>query len=99
MPVAGLCTRRRSAISFQLALLVLRGCSVLLLDEPLNHLDIAGRGHCEAALAVSEGTMLAVSHDRAFLRRFAGRVVEVRAGRVCVFPGVYDDYSERAGRR
>jgi ATPase subunit of ABC transporter with duplicated ATPase domains len=38
--------------------------------------------------------VLAVSHDRAFLRSFAERVIEVRAGRVRVFPGSYDDYME-----
>lgn len=82
----------------QLALLVLRGCNLLLLDEPLNHLDIAGREHFEAALDAFEGTVLAVSHDRAFLRSFAERVIEVRAGRVRVFPGSYDDYTERTSQ-
>ena len=82
----------------QLALLVLRGCNVLLLDEPLNHLDIEGREHFEAALDAFEGTVLAVSHDRAFLRNFAERVIEVRAGRVRVFPGSYDDYTERTSQ-
>jgi ATP-binding cassette subfamily F protein 3 len=82
----------------QLALLVLRGCNVLLLDEPLNHLDIEGREHFEAALDAFEGTVLAVSHDRAFLRSFAERVIEVRAGRVRVFPGSYDDYTKRTSQ-
>src|SRR6266516_3070476 len=76
----------------QLALLVLRGCNVLLLDEPLNHLDIEGREHFEAALDAFEGTVIAVSHDRAFLRSFAERVVEVRGGRAQLFEGGYDDY-------
>jgi ATP-binding cassette, subfamily F, member 3 len=83
----------------QLALLVLRGCNLLLLDEPLNHLDIEGRECFEAALDAFEGTVLAVSHDRAFLRNFAERVIEVRAGRVRVFPGSYDDYTERTSQR
>jgi ATP-binding cassette subfamily F protein 3 len=83
----------------QLALLVLRGCNLLLLDEPLNHLDIEGREHFEAALDAFEGTVFAVSHDRAFLRNFAERVIEVRAGRVRVFPGSYDDYTERTSQR
>jgi ATP-binding cassette subfamily F protein 3 len=76
----------------QLARLVLRGCNLLLLDEPLNHLDIEGREHFEAALDAFEGTVITVSHDRAFLRSFAERVVEVRDGRVRLFPGGYDDY-------
>src|SRR5215470_10960625 len=76
----------------QLALLVLRGCNLLLLDEPLNHLDIEGREHFEVALDAFAGTVITVSHDRAFLRRFAERVVEVRDGRVRLFPGGYEDY-------
>jgi ATP-binding cassette subfamily F protein 3 len=66
----------------QLALLVLRGCNLLLLDEPLNHLDIDGREHFEAALDAFEGTVIAVAHDRAFLRSWPRRLWEVRDGRV-----------------
>ncbi|HEX5688689.1 MAG TPA: ABC-F family ATP-binding cassette domain-containing protein, partial [Roseiflexaceae bacterium] len=76
----------------QLALLVLRGCNLLLLDEPLNHLDIEGREHFEQALEAFEGTVIAVAHDRAFLRHFAERVIEVRGGQARVFVGGYDDY-------
>jgi ATP-binding cassette, subfamily F, member 3 len=79
----------------QLALLVLRGCNLLLLDEPLNHLDIEGREHFEAALEAFEGTIIAVAHDRAFLRSFAERVVEVRDGRARVFEGDYEYYLEK----
>src|SRR4029450_13526510 len=76
----------------RLALRVRAGCILLWLDEPLNHLDIEGREHFEQALDAFEGTVLAVSHDRAFLRSFAERVVEVRDGLVRLFPGGYDDY-------
>ncbi|HEY0738949.1 MAG TPA: ABC-F family ATP-binding cassette domain-containing protein [Herpetosiphonaceae bacterium] len=76
----------------QLALLVLRGCNLLLLDEPLNHLDIEGREHFEAALEAFEGTVLAVAHDRAFLHTFAERIVEVEAGRARTFEGDYESY-------
>ena len=62
----------------QLALLVLRGCNLLLLDEPLNHLDIDGRAHFEEALEAFEGTVIAVAHDRAFLRSYPDRLLEVR---------------------
>ncbi|MBK9710243.1 MAG: ABC-F family ATP-binding cassette domain-containing protein [Kouleothrix sp.] len=79
----------------QLALLVLSGCNLLLLDEPLNHLDIEGREHFEQALDAFEGTVIAVAHDRAFLRSFAERVVEVRDGRARVFAGDYEDYLRR----
>ena len=80
----------------QLALLVLRGCNLLLLDEPLNHLDIEGREHFEQALDAFEGTVIAIAHDRAFLRGFAERVIEVRDGRARLFAGDYDDYLRRA---
>lgn len=76
----------------QLALLVLQGCNLLLLDEPLNHLDIEAREHFEAALDAFEGTIVAVSHDRAFLRNFAERVIEVAAGTIHAIAGGYDDY-------
>jgi ATP-binding cassette subfamily F protein 3 len=76
----------------QLALLVLRGCSLLLLDEPLNHLDIDGRRHFEEALDKYEGTVIAVAHDRAFLHRYPQRVIEVRNGGVRVFEGGYAEY-------
>ncbi|NOK59744.1 MAG: hypothetical protein GFH27_549285n268 [Chloroflexi bacterium AL-W] len=76
----------------QLALLVLQGCNVLLLDEPLNHLDIEGREHFEDALEAFEGTVIAVAHDRAFLRSFAERIIEIREGKARVFAGGFDDY-------
>jgi ATP-binding cassette subfamily F protein 3 len=76
----------------QLALLVLRGCNLLLLDEPLNHLDIDGREHFEEALDAFEGTIIAVAHDRAFLHSFAERILEVRYGHVTSFIGDYEAY-------
>jgi ATP-binding cassette subfamily F protein 3 len=81
----------------QLALLVLRGCNLLLLDEPLNHLDIDGRRHFEEALDKYEGTVIAVAHDRAFLRRYPERVMEVRDGGVRAFEGGYVEYEAHTG--
>jgi len=77
----------------QLALLVVRGCNLLLLDEPLNHLDVDGREHFAAALEAFQGTIIAVAHDRAFLRAFARRVLDVRAGQARVFDGGYAFYT------
>jgi len=65
-----------------LACLVAQGCNFLLLDEPLNHLDIPSRTQFEKALNDFEGTILAVSHDRYFNRRFATQIWEIRAGRL-----------------
>lgn len=64
----------------QLARLVLQGCNLLLLDEPINHLDVESREHFESALDAFEGTVIVVAHDRAFLRSFARRTLEVRNG-------------------
>ncbi len=57
-----------------LALLAVRGCNFLLLDEPDNHLDIPARESFERAMARFEGTVLAVVHDRYFVDRFATAV-------------------------
>jgi ATP-binding cassette, subfamily F, member 3 len=75
-----------------LALLVARGCSFLVLDEPLNHLDIPARERFEQALNSFEGTILAVAHDRYFLTRFAERVLALRDGRLIDYPGRYDEF-------
>jgi ATP-binding cassette subfamily F protein 3 len=58
----------------QLALLVAQGCNFLLLDEPINHLDIPSRESFEKGLAQFQGTVLAVAHDRYFIDRFASVV-------------------------
>ena len=66
----------------QLALLVAQGCTFLLLDEPINHLDIPSRARFEEALANFKGTILAVVHDRYFIERFASDVWNVRDGKI-----------------
>jgi ATP-binding cassette, subfamily F, member 3 len=65
-----------------LALLVLQETSLLLLDEPMNHLDIDARQEFEEALVAFPGTMLMVLHDRYAVERLATRVVEIRDGRI-----------------
>ncbi|CAA9547126.1 MAG: hypothetical protein AVDCRST_MAG19-460 [uncultured Thermomicrobiales bacterium] len=65
-----------------LALLDLRGATFLLLDEPLNHLDLPSREGFEQALAAFPGTALVVLHDRYAVERLANRVLELRDGRV-----------------
>ncbi|MGD8465485.1 MAG: ABC-F family ATP-binding cassette domain-containing protein [Anaerolineae bacterium] len=54
-----------------LARLVAQGCNFLLLDEPINHLDIPSRSRFEQAMTAFEGTVLAIVHDRYFIERFA----------------------------
>jgi ATP-binding cassette, subfamily F, member 3 len=66
----------------QLGLLVAQGSTFLLLDEPINHLDIPSRARFEEALANFKGTVLAVVHDRYFIERFASDVWTVKDGSV-----------------
>ena len=56
------------------------GCNLLLLDEPINHLDIPSRASFEQAMTAFEGTVLAVVHDRYFIEDFATRVWAVHDG-------------------
>lgn len=65
-----------------LALLVLRGANLLLLDEPLNHLDLDSRTKFEQALSNFGGTILVILHDRYAIERLATRLIEVRDGSV-----------------
>jgi ATP-binding cassette subfamily F protein 3 len=78
-----------------LAKLLLRPSNVLVLDEPTNHLDVAACEVLENALVDYAGTLVVISHDRAFLNAVATRVVEVKAGVLREFPGNYDDYLQR----
>jgi ATP-binding cassette subfamily F protein 3 len=65
-----------------LALLVAQGCNFLVLDEPINHLDIPSRMQFERALTDFAGTILAVVHDRFFIQGFASRIWAVRANQL-----------------
>jgi len=65
-----------------LARLVAQGCNCLLLDEPINHLDIASRTQFEQALSQFEGAVLAVVHDRYFIQQFAEEIWWVKDNRI-----------------
>jgi ATPase subunit of ABC transporter with duplicated ATPase domains len=74
----------------------------LVLDEPTNHLDLATKEMLVEALRGFEGTMLFVSHDRAFLRGLSNRVLELggesgRDAQPHLYPGSYVEYVERTG--
>jgi ATP-binding cassette subfamily F protein 3 len=66
----------------QLGLLIAQGCTFLLLDEPINHLDIPSRARFEEALANFNGTILAVVHDRYSIERFASHLWVVMDGKI-----------------
>jgi ATP-binding cassette subfamily F protein uup len=67
----------------------------LLLDEPTNHLDINAILWLEDFLRKFEGTLMFVTHDRAFLQRLATRIVEIDRGLLTSFPCDYSTYLER----
>ena len=65
---------------------------LLLLDEPTNHLDIDAIVWLETFLADYPGAVMFVTHDRAFLQRFATRIVELDRGRLTSWPGDYTTF-------
>lgn len=65
---------------------------LLLLDEPTNHLDIEAITWLEDTMLEFEGALLFISHDRAFVRRLATRIVELDRGQLRIWPGNYDAY-------
>ncbi len=85
-----------------MARLLLDPPNFLVLDEPTNHLDLATKEMLIDALKDFEGTMLFVSHDRAFLRALSNRVVELggESGTDThphLYPGSYVEYVARTG--
>lgn len=65
-----------------LALLVAGGCTFLVLDEPINHLDIPSRARFEQALSTFKGAVLAVVHDRYFIQNFAEELWVIEKGQL-----------------
>ena len=78
--------------------LMLRKDNVLLLDEPTNHLDMDSREVLEEALADYPGTILAVSHDRYFINRFAEKVFVLEEEGIREYLGNYDSYYAKVSR-
>jgi ATPase subunit of ABC transporter with duplicated ATPase domains len=85
-----------------MARMLLNPPNFLVLDEPTNHLDLATKEMLLESLRGFEGTMLFVSHDRAFLRGLGNRVLELGGetgtdARPHVYPGSYVDYVAKTG--
>ncbi len=82
-----------------LAQALVRKPDVLLLDEPTNHLDIAAIDWLETFLKQYSGAIVFVTHDRAFVRALATRIVEIDRGALTDWPGDYDNYLRRCEER
>ena len=78
--------------------LMLRKDNVLLLDEPTNHLDMDSREVLENALRDFPGTIIAVSHDRYFINRFAEKVCVLDGCEIREYLGDYDSYLAKVSR-
>lgn len=80
LPVADLSYGERARLA--LAKLVAQGCNLLLLDEPINHLDIPSRESFEQAMSEYDGSLLMVVHDRYFVRRLATGIWALENGTI-----------------
>ncbi len=78
--------------------LMLKKDNLLLLDEPTNHLDMDSREVLEDALRDFPGTILAISHDRYFINRFADKVMVMEQDGIREYLGNFDDYLEKRNR-
>lgn len=79
--------------------MILSKVNLLILDEPTNHLDIASREALENALLSFGGTIIAVSHDRYFMKKLATRIFDMSGG-FYDYHGTFDEYLEfREARR
>ena len=83
-----------------LAVVMKQRHNLLLLDEPTNHLDLDSREALEESLEDFPGSIVFVSHDRAFIDRLATRVLDIRQGRAVLMDGNYTETADaRAERR
>ena len=73
--------------------LLLQNPDLIILDEPTNHLDMNSIAWLETYLLNYKGAVLIVSHDRYFLDRIAGKVIEIDQSKATTFMGNYSDYA------
>ena len=78
-----------------LARILLMRPDAMLLDEPSNHLDIESLIWLESFLKGYEGALLMTSHDREFLNRIVGRILEIDGGVLTSYSGNYDFYEKQ----
>jgi ATP-binding cassette subfamily F protein 3 len=82
-----------------LARLLIKPGNLLLMDEPTNHLDLASSEALAESLESYDGTLIFVSHNRAFVRRLATRIWNVADGGVETYPGTLDEYMDSCRQR
>jgi len=75
-----------------LARILLMRPDVMLLDEPSNHLDIESLIWLESFLKGYEGALLMTSHDREFMNRIVGKIIEIDGGSLTTYGGDYEFY-------
>ena len=73
--------------------LLLQKPDLIILDEPTNHLDLNSIAWLETYLLNYKGAVLIVSHDRYFLDRIAGKIIEIDQTKATTFLGNYSDYA------
>ncbi len=78
-----------------LARILLMRPDVLLLDEPTNHLDIEAILWLETFLRDFSGAVVMTSHDREFMNRLVGKIIEIDAGELVTYSGNYDFYDKQ----
>lgn len=96
-PVSALSGGEKARVA--LTKLMLRHNNFLILDEPTNHLDSDSREVLEQALEGFDGTILAVSHDRYFINRFANKILVMSQDGFTAFDGNYDAYLKELARQ
>ena len=72
--------------------LMMQDINVLVMDEPTNHMDIEAIDALNKALELFDGTLIFVSHDRAFVSSLATRIIEIKDKEVIDFQGTYEEY-------
>ncbi len=91
LPVSALSGGQKKLVG--LAKLLAVGADLLLLDEPDNHLDLAGKAYLERLIADFSGTVVIVSHDRYLLDGTVNLIAEVEDQRLAVYQGNYSAYT------
>lgn len=86
-------------IRLQLAVLLQQKINTLIFDEPTNHIDIPTKESLEEAIDNFDGTIIAISHDRFFINKFAERIIEVKDKKTIEYIGNYDEYIEKVNRK